>query len=218
MVPGVNGVSPHLCAAVLASSTPALCIHVLTAFIPAPSGSCLRVLPPRCTLSGIPNMKNSPKTTDLRAPSLSTCTSGACMFALRCPRAAEHQRSWRDSAREGARKYTHTQRVNGTNGRGGINEPFKKQFQEKGEQSARNCKHNRNEIGLSYVFFPSPRDFNVDNSQKWQGLTYYSLIERATWDVIMLQQVFSCLAFLIWMNLTASKENKIIKQMKYKSG
>lgn len=46
----------YLCAAVLASRTPAPCIHVRTAFIPAPRGSSFMLLPLRWMLSWIPNM------------------------------------------------------------------------------------------------------------------------------------------------------------------
>lgn len=51
--PGVS----YLCAAVFASSTPAPCIHVRTAFMPAPMGSSFKVLPLLWMLSWIPNMK-----------------------------------------------------------------------------------------------------------------------------------------------------------------
>lgn len=51
--PGVS----YLCAAVFASSTPAPCIHVRTAFMPAPMGSSFKILPLLWMLSWIPNMK-----------------------------------------------------------------------------------------------------------------------------------------------------------------
>lgn len=47
----------HLWAAVLASSTPAPCIHVRTAFIPATMGSSFILLPLLWMLSWIPNIK-----------------------------------------------------------------------------------------------------------------------------------------------------------------
>lgn len=47
----------HLWAAVLASSTPAPCIHVRTAFIPATMGSSFILLPLLWMLSWMPNIK-----------------------------------------------------------------------------------------------------------------------------------------------------------------
>lgn len=47
----------YLWAAVFASNTPAPCIHVRTAFIPAPMGSSFILLPLLWMLSWIPNMK-----------------------------------------------------------------------------------------------------------------------------------------------------------------
>lgn len=41
----------YLCAAVLASTTPAVCIQDLTGFIPLPSGSSFILVPPRGMLS-----------------------------------------------------------------------------------------------------------------------------------------------------------------------
>lgn len=47
----------YLWAAVLASTTPAVCIHDRTGFIPPPSGSSFMVVPPLGIFSWIPNIK-----------------------------------------------------------------------------------------------------------------------------------------------------------------
>lgn len=221
MVPGVTGVSPHLCAAVLASSTPALCIHVLTAFIPAPSGSCLRVLPPRCALSGTPNMKKPSKTKDLPAPSLSSSstTGRARVFALRYPLADEHRRRWRESARAHTSARTHTPtRAHTEQEMRWTERTARAELKNLSRNNSKKNKENRqrriaNKTGtksmsLTSSFLPA-KILTWTVRRNYRGWIIYSLTECATLNGIILQ-VFSSFAFLIWMDLYPSKGKQIM--------
>lgn len=75
----------HLWAAVLASSTPAPCIHVRTAFIPATMGSSFILLPLLWMLSWIPNIKAHLYAAAISLSSLSLSLSSAPSFFSLAP-------------------------------------------------------------------------------------------------------------------------------------
>lgn len=106
----------HLWAAVLASSTPAPCIHVRTAFIPATMGSSFILLPLLWMLSWMPNIKTHLHTVaislslslfplSLNPPLLGSLlfaclpSSGACLIALSQEQSGVVYFTWRLVAR-----------------------------------------------------------------------------------------------------------------------